>query len=166
MLPENEADWKRLGRLLAQRRVEVGARYKNKNLFALERELNRRMVWSVETGARDTYTADTLRDVERAYALAPGSIERTLAGGELEPLGTGATPVPGNPFADLMAEEPEGDMAWAMFPNPADRPLRAVWRQSSLTYEKREEKIAELRAWAKAAQEPPGRESAGLSAPR
>jgi len=83
--PPDENAWKRLGRLLAQRRVEIGARYRNKNLFAAERELNRRMVWSVENGVRDTYGRETLRAVEAAYMLAPGSLDRTLAGGPLEP---------------------------------------------------------------------------------
>jgi hypothetical protein len=82
---ESESPWERLGRLLGDRRIEIAARYKNKNLFAAEREINRRMVWSVESGARGNYEKDTLRDIERAYMLIPGSIRRTLDGGGLEP---------------------------------------------------------------------------------
>jgi hypothetical protein len=84
--PETESPWKRLGRLLAERRTELGARYRNKNLFAEERQINRRMLWSVESGDRGNYGKETVRLIESAYVLVPGSIERTVAGGDLEPL--------------------------------------------------------------------------------
>jgi hypothetical protein len=134
MLPENEAAWQRLGRLLADRRIEVGARYRNKNLFAEEREINRRMVWSVETGARDTYGKDTIRAIESAYALVPGSVERTVAGGPLEPL-----PVPGAARAAARAPrvpaawdegDPRDDDAARLFRGDTrhDRLIRNIWR--------------------------------------
>jgi hypothetical protein len=164
MPPENESPWHRLGRLLAQRRIELGPRYRNKNLFAEERQLNRRMVWSIETGARDTYTPDTLRAVERAYMLVPGSVERTLAGGGLEPADAGPAPLPRNPFAAVAdpADEPGDDAAWAMFPDPADRLLRWIWRLP-VPVQDREQMVADQRARRRAALDPPGRESAGLS---
>ena len=142
MLPENESAWKRLGRLLAERRIEVGARYRNKNLFAEEREINRRMVWSVETGARDNYGKDTLRAIESAYALVPGSVARTVAGGPLEPL---PAPQAARPFslppavhrdAPAPASTPEGDPddddAALLFPGDTrhDRLIRNIWRHS------------------------------------
>jgi hypothetical protein len=144
MLPENEGAWQRLGRLLAQRRIEVGARYRNKNLFAEERELNRRMVWSVETGARDTYGKDTLRAIEAAYMLAPGSVERTVAGGPLEPL-----PVPGGtrpaalsplPAAGRGDDDPADDAAAHLFPGDTrhDRLIRNIWRYGATLEERLE----------------------------
>ena len=123
MPPENESAWERLGRLLGDRRTEIAARYKNKNLFAEEREINRRMLWSVETGARGNYGKETLRAVERAYMLVPGSVERTVAGGDLEPLGAPAPmrtiPVPppaaaaseaGEILADLLSRHPDDEV--------------------------------------------------------
>jgi hypothetical protein len=91
--PARESAWKRLGHLLADRRVQLGARYKNKTLFAEERGINRKMLWSIESGARDTYTPDTIRVIEAAYMLAPGSLDRTLAGGDPEPLAPAPRPV-------------------------------------------------------------------------
>jgi hypothetical protein len=158
------ANWKRLGELLVRRRIELDPRYSNRQLFAAERGINYRTVSDVERGRRDNYEGGTVTALEVAYAVAPGSIGRALAGGELEPLPGPARPEPGappNPFASVMPDEPEGDEAWTMFPDPADRPLRAIWRQP-LPYQKRVEKVAELRDWAKAALRPPGQESAGL----
>jgi hypothetical protein len=164
MPPESESPWKRLGRLLGHRRTEIAARYKNKNLFARERELNRRMLWSIETGARGTYAPDTLRDIERAYVLVPGSIKRTLDGGDLEPLRTGLPPQPRDPSATVADQhgEPEDDPAWDLFPDPADKLLRWIWRMP-VPVEDREQLVADSRARRRrAAQEPPGRESACL----
>lgn len=103
MPPEDQSAWERLGKLLAGRRIEIGARYKNKNLFAEERQINRRMLWQVESGERDTYRTDTLRAIEAAYALVPGSLERTLAGGDLEP----AALQPDAPSSPRLAAVPE-----------------------------------------------------------
>lgn len=111
MAPADQDAWKRLGRLLAKRRIQIGARYKNKNLFATERELNRRMLWQIETGARDTYRDDTLRAVESAYMLVPGSLDRTLAGGELEPLRT--VPETALTHADSDRPSPAADQGYA-----------------------------------------------------
>lgn len=134
MPPESQNDWKRLGRLLAERRIEIAARYKNKNLFAAERQINRRMLWSIESGERDTYTPDTLRDIERAYMLVPGSMGRTLAGGDLEPVSDRAPapvlrPVPPPALAGSGSlAESERDRYLAMYPD--DIVIRAIAAQS------------------------------------
>lgn len=162
MPPENESAWARLGRLLAGRRIQLGARYKNKALFSREREINRRMLWTIESGARDTYTPDTLRAIEAAYMLAPGSLDRVLDGGELEPL---PSPRAAAPEAAPVRwdDEPEGDAAWNLFPD--DPTKRHVWRTPNLTEDERAALIALVdRKRAEAA--PPERQAdAGLESP-
>jgi hypothetical protein len=133
MPPETEGDWKRLGRLLADRRIEIAARYKNKNLFAEERQINRRMLWAIEAGVRDTYTPDTLRAIERSYMLAPGSIERTLAGGGLEPVAESrAALVPFRPAAPSGPPADEGGQVLAdlLARFAGDEVIRAISTQS------------------------------------
>jgi hypothetical protein len=78
------ATWKRLGQLLEQRRVELDPRYRNLALFAEDRDLNYRLAWDIETGRRTNYRRPTLRAIEVAYGLEPGSVDTALAGGELK----------------------------------------------------------------------------------
>lgn len=134
--PVDMTAWQRLGRLLAARRVQVGARYKNKNLFATEREINRRMLWQVESGARDTYRPDTIRAIEAAYELVPGSLERTLAGGDLEPARAPETQ-PVFPEPPTAAEE-------ALEKFPGDLVSQAIWRLPNTSAAERWEMIATL----------------------
>jgi hypothetical protein len=150
MPPADQEAWKRLGRLLADRRIEIGARYKNKNLFATERQINRRMLWQVESGERDTYRPDTLRAIEAAYMLAPGSLERTLAGGDLER--AAAEPAVGRrPATGPLAAVPDGadedaviEMLIANEPDPGRRSvLERTWRFDGVD---REDRLAMLRA--------------------
>jgi hypothetical protein len=110
-----------------------------------------------------------VRAFEVAYRLVPGSLPRALAGGALEPLPAPAPPerpLPRNPFASVAGQfdepEPEDDPAWDVFPNPADRLFRMIWRTPA-DEKVRTAKVAELRAAIRRALEPPGRESAGLS---
>lgn len=98
--PADESAWTRLGRLLADRRTQLAARYRNKTLFSQERQIHRRMLWAIESGARDTYTPDTIRAIESAYMLVPGSLRRSLNGGELEP-------APGSPGAPPLRSAPD-----------------------------------------------------------
>ena len=98
--PADESAWTRLGRLLSDRRTQLAARYRNKTLFSQERQIHRRMLWAVESGARDTYTPDTIRAIEAAYMLVPGSLRRSLDGGELEP-------APGSPGAPPLRAAPD-----------------------------------------------------------
>lgn len=103
MPPEPRQDWKRLARLLAERRVEIAPRYQNKHLFCEERGLNRRMLWRIETGDDDNYSHSKIGEIEDAYGLVRGSLLRTVAGGGLEPLpepGAGA-PLPPEASAAL-----------------------------------------------------------------
>jgi len=65
------------------------------------------MVWSIENGARDNYGRPTLRAVEAAYMLAPGSLDRTLAGGPLEPAEAQSPPL--RPAVIRSAPGPDDD---------------------------------------------------------
>jgi hypothetical protein len=76
----------RLGQLLTGRRAQISARYKNRREFAADTGLNWRLLYDVEQAKRDNFRPETLRAFESAYHLAPGSIDRVLAGGDLEPL--------------------------------------------------------------------------------
>jgi transcriptional regulator with XRE-family HTH domain len=74
-----------------------------------------------------------------------------------------APAAPRNPFAAFASQfsEPEDDPAWDMFPDPADKLLRWIWRMP-VPVEDREQLVADIRARRRAAQEPPRRESACL----
>ncbi len=76
--------WERLGRLLIERRARLNPRYAIRKVFAEEASLNLGLIRDIETAQRDTFTPASIAAVERAYQLAPGAIEKALAGGELE----------------------------------------------------------------------------------
>lgn len=144
----DKSAWERLGRLLADRRVQIAPRYRNKNLFAAEREINRRMLWQVESGDRDNYRPDTIRAIEVAYMLAPGAIDRALAGGDLEPAPEPPRPHSAPPpsgtdaLRALFENEPEPDSpedrgAWDIFPAREDYALRWIWRSDRPEQERR-----------------------------
>lgn len=83
MSPQN-GSWEKLGRLLAGRRTEIDPRWFNRRVFASETGLNWRLLYDVERARRADFRPETLAAFEVAYRLAPGSIGRTLAGGDLE----------------------------------------------------------------------------------
>lgn len=104
-------------------------------------------------------TPDQLDGAQREDAARVlREIRRREDGGEPE-----APAVPRNPFAAAAGPfaEPDGDEAWDMFPDPADRVYRWIWRMP-LPMEERAKTVSELRSSRRAAQDPPGRESAGL----
>lgn len=101
--------WERLGRLLAARRVEISPRYASRRDFAAEcmgSPSKWRTLHDLELAKRDTFRQDTIRSFEAAYRLVPGSIERTLAGGPLEP-----ADVPGLPPRPVLVLEGDGPEA-------------------------------------------------------
>jgi len=107
MPPADRTAWERLGRLLAERRSQISPRYRNRRAFAAEREMNWRTLHDVELAKRDNFTPATMSAFESAYMLAPGSLERTLAGGDLEP-----ARVPGPaPLRAVPAPRPGGSVA-------------------------------------------------------
>jgi hypothetical protein len=86
MPPADRTARERLGRLLAGRRAQISPRYANRRAFAADREMNWRTLHDIELAKRDNFRPETMRAFESAYMLVPGSLDRTLAGGELEPL--------------------------------------------------------------------------------
>lgn len=143
----HDDDWARLGRLLAERRIQLAPRYRNKALFAEERDINRRMLWAFETGKQGNYQPDTIRSVEASYELRPGAVGRILAGGDLESEIPGRSrPEPGAEEALDAAGDP-GTPERVLFPgdDPLSEALRAAWR---LPYpeEERVKVVAAIRA--------------------
>jgi hypothetical protein len=130
MPPEDQSDWAHVARLLRDRRIELGPRYKNKHLFSEERGINRRMLWLAESGRPANYQTDTRQAIEAAYALVPGSFGRLLVGGDLERAGATPDPVPPPPAP---AAEPlampgadPADAAAAAELYPGDRAAQAL----------------------------------------
>lgn len=82
-MTDDAAAWERLGALLVRRRVELDRRYRNRQLFATERGIEYRLVSDIERHRRQNFEETTIAVLEAAYDLAPGSIGRALAGGEL-----------------------------------------------------------------------------------
>jgi hypothetical protein len=86
-MPESDdmETWRRLGRMLELRRVELATRYSNLSLFTAERGLDYRLAWDIEHAKRTNYRRPTLTAVEIAYGWRPGSIAGVLAGGRPAP---------------------------------------------------------------------------------
>jgi transcriptional regulator with XRE-family HTH domain len=113
--------------------------------------------------------AGTLARMARAIGISPERLEsegqRPDAAEILREILRDDRPatVPRNPFAAFASQfsEPEDDPAWDMFPDPADKLLRWIWRMP-VPVEDREQLVADIRARRRAAQEPPRRESACL----
>jgi hypothetical protein len=107
-MPADRKSWERLGRLLIDRRIQLSTRYRTRSTFAEEKSMNWRLLHDVELAKRSTFKPETLRAVESAYELAPGSVGRTLAGGPLE-----YARVPQLAPAPVPQPAPGGDDAWA-----------------------------------------------------
>ena len=95
MPPEDLRAWERAGPMLAARRAQLSPRYANRREFARDTGLNWRTLHDAERAKRANFKDETLRAFEAAYALVPGSLDRTLAGGDLE----AALPEPPRPPA-------------------------------------------------------------------
>jgi hypothetical protein len=81
-MPSQE-DWKRLGEQLIRRRVLLDRRFRKRRVFAEECGVNWRLVSDIESARRTNFGQAVLAELEIAYRLAPGSMERFLVGGEL-----------------------------------------------------------------------------------
>lgn len=137
MPPADRTAWARLGRLLAERRVQISPRYANRRLFAGEREMNWRTLHDIELAKRGNFRPETMRAFEAAYMLVPGSLDRVLAGGDLEPLPVARATAP---EPARRGGEPQGDAAWDLFPD--DETKRHVWRTPGLSEDERAAIIA------------------------
>ena len=78
-----DGNGERLGSLLVRRRIELDRRYRNRQIFAREREIDYRIVSDIERGRRANFETQTIALIERAYDLDAGAIERGLRGGDL-----------------------------------------------------------------------------------
>jgi hypothetical protein len=108
MPPYPAGSWERLGELLVHRRVEIDLRYRNRQLFADERGLNWRLLYDIERAKRTNFEPETKAAIEVAYMLAPGSVDRVLAGGELEPQSAPDPAAPRErPLPPILADAPE-----------------------------------------------------------
>lgn len=78
-----DTDWARLGTLLIRRRVEMDRRYRNRRVFVKERGIKYDVAIDVELKRRTNFEPTTKAVIESAYGLAPGSLDKALAGGDL-----------------------------------------------------------------------------------
>ena len=132
--------WERTGRALERRRGQLGYGFRRRDDFIRERggdnPPSTKTIGRLERGDRAGYPESTITLFEQMYAVEPGSIEASLAGGELTPLpGT-----PGGPPAPEMApqgqrsapdiDDPDDDLAAMLFPGtgPVQRAKRAIMR--------------------------------------
>jgi transcriptional regulator with XRE-family HTH domain len=133
----------------------------------IERGHERRKGMDVPARAK----AGTLARMARAIGVSPERLEsegRRPDAAEIlrEILRTEPAPVRRNPFAFAAnwGDEPQDDDAWKMFPDPADRLFRMIWRRP-IPEKVRVRKVGELRAAIRRALDPPGEESTGLNVP-
>jgi hypothetical protein len=107
--------WKRLGRLLERRRVEMEPRYMNRALFAAERGVDYRLTYDIESAARTNFRSSTRRAIEMAYGVRIGGIDDVLAGAaelpvQERPVPRGLTPEErriADGFAELVSRSRE-----------------------------------------------------------
>lgn len=82
---DSKKDWKRLGRLLVERRTSLVG-HANRTRFAADHDLlNDRILSDLEKGRRDNYSPATIALMEHVYEVQPGSFEAALMGGDLTP---------------------------------------------------------------------------------
>lgn len=117
--------WKRLGELLERRRGELGYGFRQREQFLRDRggpPPSLKTVARLERGERAAYPPATVALLESLYDVPPGSFERALSGGSLEPPAPVPDPVRAVPPAAA------GDKAAAVLsrvPEP-DRPFFSV----------------------------------------
>jgi hypothetical protein len=104
--------WKRLGKRLTDRRVELGYPFRKRKSFWEDRGdpslLSLKTVERIERAERPDYTDETLAVVERLYGYEPGSVEAILR--DEEPtIAAAASPAPGHRRSHL-AEVPPGGL--------------------------------------------------------
>jgi hypothetical protein len=88
----SEQDWERLGRLLMQRRGQLGSQFLNRQEFVRTTGLNERLVYDLENARRTSYRPATVAAVESAYRLPPGFIDKALADASIQTAEPGDAP--------------------------------------------------------------------------
>lgn len=70
--------WRRLGRLLIERRVQLDPDYRSRTTFAERVRLDYRVLFDIEKAKRTNFKDETLAAIEVAYRIASGSIRQAL----------------------------------------------------------------------------------------
>ncbi|MEV4178783.1 hypothetical protein, partial [Nonomuraea sp. NPDC049709] len=110
-MSDDAPDWTTLGNLLVARRVQINPVYRNRRRFVADTAGGSpdswyRMITSIETGARDNYSRETIAAMEVAYQLEPGSLTRSVRTQQLEPKRQEAMVRPGGPGGETHTPEP------------------------------------------------------------
>jgi hypothetical protein len=84
--PHPDPAWQRLADLLIKRRVDIDVRYRNRRTFCAETDIEYRVISDIEGSRRTNFSRPMISQIENAYRLTPGNIQRILQGGDLEPL--------------------------------------------------------------------------------
>lgn len=94
MTTDDRETWRRLGRYLQARRVQLDANWVQRDQFVIDNGLKRqhRSIADLETGRRTNYTAATLGLIERAYRLPAGAIDAYIHDGRPLPTDGGTGP--------------------------------------------------------------------------
>lgn len=109
----NPEDWRRLGKILQQRRGQLGYGYRQRRKFLADRggdsPPSDKMLDRLERGERTSYPDDTIAYLESLYGYAPGAFAAILQGREPPPASElrhlAAVPSPVTPDARLFALE-------------------------------------------------------------
>ena len=80
------ADWRRLGKEVVNRRVELG--FNTREKFAVHAQISSRILCDIENGKRSSYDRATLVKLERAAGWDYGSVDSVLVGGVPNQLST------------------------------------------------------------------------------
>ena len=83
-MPNND-QVRRTGGLLRYRRTALDPSWRDREVFAAAHHLSVRVINDLENGNRTNFSDTTIAGFEVAYRLAPGSLRRALAGGDLDP---------------------------------------------------------------------------------
>lgn len=86
----NHRDWGRLGRLVRERREDLGLTQAEVHAVGGPSPAT---LYLIESGQRDSYRPRVLRALERAIQWRATSVQRVLAGGHPEPDGDGPRPL-------------------------------------------------------------------------
>lgn len=104
--------WQRLAVELTKRRATLRPEWEERTIFARDNGISYRSLSDLETGRRSNYRTSWLTQVEQAYRLNSGAIQRFLEGGELDPADAGVETEPGAAWdgeiigaAPLMSDE-------------------------------------------------------------
>lgn len=156
MPPADLSAWERVGPLLAARRAQISPRYANRRAFAADTGINWRTLFDAEHAKRANFKTETLSAFESAYELVPGSLARTLAGGDLEPAPDGPrlspVPDPAPPLDLATADDALIEAMIAAWPEKTaedmvmKRGLRGVWNLYTVAHGDRDTVVDALMA--------------------